>query len=57
MLKKEITSSLKIKGGLSSQELQGKTTKKETELLRMLTNWHNNSKKRNFFIGEQKANT
>lgn len=53
MPKKLSKTSLKIKGGLSSpsqKELQGRKTKKEIELISLLTNWHNNAKKDRYLI-------
>jgi hypothetical protein len=55
MSSEKIASALKIKDGLSRKELVGRKTKKEAEILKSLTNWHNNSTKRKFFIGEMKA--
>jgi len=54
MSSKKIAASLKIKDGLSLKELTGRKTKKEAEILKSLTSWHNNSGKRKFFIGELK---
>lgn len=39
---------------LSRKELTGGKTKKEKEILKALTDLHNKSGKRNFFIGELK---
>jgi len=55
MSSKKIAETLKIKDGLSRKELIGRKTKKETEILRSLTNWHKNASKRRFFIGELKS--
>ncbi len=54
---KKIAETLKIKDGLSRKELIGRKTRKETEILKSLTNWHNNSSKRKFFIGELKKSS
>jgi len=54
MSSKRIAASLKIKDGLSRKELIGRKTKKEAEILKSLTTWHNSAGKRKFFIGEQK---
>ncbi len=55
MSSKTIAASLKIKDGLSREELVGRKTKKETEILKSLNDWHSKSSKRNFFIGELKS--
>ncbi len=57
MSSKTIAASLKIKDGLSREELVGRKTKNETTILKSLTKWHNQSSKRNFFIGELKSRT
>ncbi len=54
MSSKTIAASLKIKDGLSREDLVGRKTKKETEILKSLNNWHSKSSERNFFIGELK---
>ncbi|MEN8262314.1 MAG: hypothetical protein ABFR82_02515 [Nitrospirota bacterium] len=51
---KTITASLKIKDDLSLEELVGRKTKKEAEILKSLSDWHNKSSKENFFIGKLK---
>lgn len=53
----KIAETLKIKDGLSRKELIGRKTRKEAEIFRSLTNWHNNSNKRKFFIGELKKSS
>jgi len=55
MSSKRIAASLKIKDNLSRKELIGRKTRKEADILKSLTNWHNSAGKRKFFIGEQKA--
>lgn len=41
---------------ISARELKGKKTKKEKEMIRLLTEWHKNANKRNFFIGDKRKN-
>lgn len=41
---------------ISLRELKGKKTKEEKEMIRLLTEWHKNANKRNFFIGDKRKN-